>query len=132
VTRGPQRNRMPPPTELAIHFAVADLLRRCARRDWLYTHFPAGEYRPDETGAKLQRMGLKRGWPDFLFISPQGRLYCLELKSKSGVLDEDQRAFSRVMRSCALAYEVARSVDEAIRILHAWGVVPVTVSEAVA
>jgi hypothetical protein len=46
-------------------FAVAEYLDL---KGWLYTHFPAGEYRPKRTGAKLKRMGLKRGVPDMLIF----------------------------------------------------------------
>lgn len=119
------------PAEFHIHCAVADLLRRCADRRWLWTHFPAGEKRDKITGDRLQRMGLKPGWPDFILISPHGVPYFLELKSKTGELAPAQLDFARTIRARGLEYSVARSVDQAIKILGGWGVVPLAVSDII-
>jgi hypothetical protein len=79
-------------------------------------------------------MGLKPGWPDFIFLSSTGRVYFLELKSSIGDLDDGrqfslipgvtpQQAFHRRMHAWGIECQVARSIDEAIRILTAWGVI---------
>lgn len=115
--------------ERSIHIMVADDLARFCKRGWIWTHIPLGEKRSPETARLLSRMGVRPGWPDFIFISPQGVLHFLELKSASGKLTPEQQDFFIAMAERGIEYQIARSYDEAIRILHQWGVVPVTVSE---
>jgi hypothetical protein len=119
------RYRAPPIAELTIHFMVVDVLRwaKPERRGWTWTHLPFGEKRDPATAGKLERMGAKAGWPDFVFIGPPG-IFFLELKSKSGELSDHQDAFFAAMRARNIECRVARSYDEAVRILSGWGVVP--------
>ena len=74
-----RREAAPRPKEIGLHMAVADLLRRFARSDWRWAHYPAGEHRDIRTAAKLKAMGVQRGWPDFILLDPSGRLHALEL-----------------------------------------------------
>ena len=52
---------------------VADYLARALPPEILWSHFPAGENRTAATGALLKRMGLKQGWPDFVFVLRGGK-----------------------------------------------------------
>lgn len=122
-------NRVPPAPEFNTHCALADVLNRWARKDWLWTHFPAGEKRAPETARRLKRMGLKPGWPDFIFIGPKAELKLLELKRGSNPLTEEQLHFHAAMRARRIDCRVARSFEQAIEILGSWGVVPVTIAE---
>lgn len=124
-----QKGEKPPlAKERATHIAVADALQAGANRGWEWTHFPAGEFRRKETAALLKRMGVKPGWADFLLVSPQGRLHCLELKRGPAPLNEAQKAFRDAMGACGVVYAVARSFDEAMILLTLWGAVRVKVS----
>lgn len=117
------------PKEWQTHIAIADALRIAAVADWMWTHFPAGEQRDDATGEKLRRMGLKRGWGDFLLISPSGQHHWLELKrGQSGRLNSDQVAFMLACQQRGVPHAVVRSFDEAIRQLTAWGAIRLSVS----
>ncbi|RWP05084.1 hypothetical protein [Mesorhizobium sp.] len=128
----------PPPPEFKTHVAVADALRHGCSPGWLWTHFPAGEERPgfkDKKGrrvspsaSRLKRMGLKRGWSDFLLIDPAGRHYWLELKRGRAGLTEDQEAFRDACWARDVPWALARSFDEAIAQLASWGAVRVKVS----
>ena len=40
----PRKPSAPRPKEIALHMAVADILRRFSRPDWRWSHFPAGEH----------------------------------------------------------------------------------------
>lgn len=114
--------RRPPAPERATHIALADILRLNAKPDWFWSHIPSGEYRPDRTGELLQRMGLKPGMFDFLFIDPQGRHYWLELKrGKLGRLSEAQEAFRARLEACHVPHAIALSLEGALAILHTWG-----------
>jgi hypothetical protein len=46
------------PKELALHMAVADVLRRFARPDWRWSHFPSGKLRDIKTASKLRAIAI--------------------------------------------------------------------------
>ncbi len=114
-------DRAPPPREVTLHFAVAKLLDDYAHPDWLHSHFPAGEERDDRTAAKLKRMGLKRGWPDFVLIAPWGLLHALELKRVGEDLTEDQDAFQAWCLAHNVPHALCRTMDEVLAVFGRWG-----------
>ena len=113
--------RPPPPYERKTHIAIADTLRVAAAPGWLWSHFPAGEYRTDATGALLLRMGLKKGWSDFVLIAPDGLHHWLELKRGRAPMSDEQEAFSEALKARGTPWALARSYDEAIAQLRCWG-----------
>lgn len=118
----PRKAKAPAPKEIELHMAVADVLRRFAKPDWRWSHFPAGEHRDVRTGAKLKAMGLQPGWPDFMLFDPSGRLHALELKRVGEVLDDDQEAFQEWCIARGVPHSVSQYVDEAVMVLDLWGV----------
>lgn len=116
------------PLEVKTHVAVADALRIGAVAGWLWSHFPAGERRDERTGARLKRMGLKKGWSDFLLIDPAGRHHWLELKRGQAPLTKEQEEFRDECLSRNVPWAVARSFDEAIQQLTAWGAIRLSVA----
>ena len=124
-----QRGETPPlPLEFRTHVAVADALRVGCVAGWLWTHFPAGEHRDEATGARLKRMGLQKGWPDFLLIDSTGKHHWLELKRGKAPLTKEQEAFRDACQARGVAWAVARSFDEAIVALTLWGALRLRVS----
>jgi hypothetical protein len=119
AVRRPQRTRLP--YEVETHIGVADALRAGCMPGWLWSHFPSGEHRDERTGALLKRMGLQRGWSDFLLISPTGVHYWLELKRGKASLTRDQEAFAATLQARGVPFAVARSLEDAIRVLRMWG-----------
>jgi hypothetical protein len=128
--RMPRLRKVPKlaPKEIALHMAVADFLRRFARPDWRWTHFPAGEHRDVRVAAKLKAMGLQRGWPDFVLISPAGLFHALELKRQGEDMTEDQAAFAQWCVEKGVPHAVARSLEEAIGKLTKWGAIRVPIA----
>jgi hypothetical protein len=119
----------PPPKEFALHCMVADTVRRWILPGWIWTHFPAGEARPAEiiggkrvsiTGARLKRMGLNSGFPDFQFFHWSGRCCFLELKRKGGTLDEDQSHIAMHLIRAGHGYLLTDKFDDAIATLVDW------------
>ncbi|MCX7898490.1 MAG: VRR-NUC domain-containing protein [Methylocystis sp.] len=111
------------PKEVALHMQVAHLLRRTARPEWRWTHFPAGEHRNPRTGAKLKAMGLNPGWPDFLIVAPGGVAHFLELKREGGGLSEAQQQMQIWAAAQGVPFSVARTFDDALAVLTAWGAI---------
>jgi len=92
------------------------------RPDCVWTHFPAGEARTAITGAKLRRFGLKRGWPDLIFVLPGGRFAALELKAAAGRQSPDQKALQAEIERLGSLYLVCRTLAEVEGALAAWGI----------
>lgn len=119
----------PPPLEFALHCMVADMVRRWILPGWIWTHFPAGEARPHEiirgkrvslTGARLMRMGLNTGFPDFQFFHLTGRCCFLELKRRGQTADEDQAKVAMHLIRAGHGYLLTDSFDDAIATLVDW------------
>ena len=117
----PRKAPVERPKEITLHMGVAKLLRDYARPGWQWTHIPGGELRDVRTAAKLRQMGTRRGWPDFLLLSPAGLAHGLELKRLGEGLKEDQEAFAAWCAEHGAPHAVAFSIDEALAALDRWG-----------
>lgn len=123
----------PPPLEVRTHIALADTLKLMVNRNkWEWTHLPFGGKRSKATGALLQRMGVRPGWPDFVFINWTGAHHYLELKRGKATLSDHQDSFFAAMKARGVECAEAHSYAEAIDILARWGVVPISLKDAVA
>jgi hypothetical protein len=115
----------PPPLEFQMHCMVADTLKRWAAPNWVFTHFPAGERRDEITGARLKRMGVVPGIPDFLLFPPQHapkpQTHFLELKRRGNKLTGAQAEFALWARLNKYPFEIADSYKAAVKILQQWG-----------
>jgi hypothetical protein len=113
----------PPALEFTTHVMVADLLRQFVDPNWRWTHIASGEYRTPATAAKLKRMGVVAGFPDFLFVSPGGVVFFLELKRRGGRLTEAQTEFAAWCKAHAVPLALAHDFNEALAVLKTWGVI---------
>lgn len=127
--RRPRRARIPVPSELSLHMQVAKLLREHGLPEWQWAHYPSGEVRDVRTGTKLKQMGTKRGWPDFIFISPHGSLRCLELKRPGGALTDEQDEFLLWCIKHGVPYVVAWTMDDVLAAFSDWGCLRIVVSK---
>ncbi len=120
MARRPRRAKKANP-EQRLQIEVATYLDANLRQDVvLWTAFPAGGGGM-RRGALLKLMGLKRGWPDLLFIwkSKSLRLSVagVELKSNVGRQSPSQQCFQETLVSMGGCYYVARSLDEVVGFL---------------
>ena len=123
-----KRVRKPPPaSEFSLHVMTADVLGRWISPGWIFTHLASGEHRNKVTAARLKRMGLKPGWPDFVLLSPTGQAHFLELKRRGGRLSESQRDFADWCAEYGCTFAVADDFDSALAILREWGAVRTSV-----
>jgi hypothetical protein len=119
---------LPPPKEFALHCVLADLLKRWCSKQWRYTHLPMGEYRDKITAARLKRMGVTPGWPDFLFVGP-GQVVFLELKrQRSGRMSDEQTALMEHLCASGCEYLVSDNIKAAVAILATFGILPSTIT----
>lgn len=116
-----RRECVPASKELSLHITVATLLKDHCLPDWEWAHYPAGEPRDIRTAAKLKAMGMRKGWPDFIFITPFGSLMFLELKRMGGALSRDQSEFRTRCIARGNPYVVARTLDQVLRTFDEWG-----------
>jgi hypothetical protein len=117
----------PPPLEFANHVLIADMLRRWCNPQWQWTHLPMGEKRHICTAVRLKRMGVRPGWPDFLFAGPNGKLVWLELKRKGKNASEAQQAIGQHLRDCGFEYLITDNVNEAVAFLKRLGILRATI-----
>ena len=124
--------RPPPPHEIKLHIWIAQLLGRWSRHTWRWTHFPAGEVRDVVTAVKLNRMGLAPGWPDFLFIAPEGggtRMLEVKRYGKGLRLSDAQQDIANAAEEGGIPYAVVDSDKAALAVLRHWGVLRVNIRE---
>lgn len=95
MAQHPFRLTAPTVPEQDFHEAVAYLLWRLVLPPAQWTCFPAGSVPlPAQYAEKLARMGLQRGWPDFLIVYAE-RIYGLELKREGAQLSRDRLVRNR-------------------------------------
>jgi len=62
--------------------------------------------------------GLPSGFPDLMGYKPEnGRIYFIEVKTETGRRRKDQVLFAKNLRDKNVIYGVARSADEAVKIV---------------
>lgn len=123
-----QPKRRPAAPEQALQIEVAKALDWLLPTRVLWSAFPAGGG-GKVRGAFLKSMGLKPGWSDIVLIwqsagvhnHPSLMMGCIELKAPKGRQSADQIAFERKAAAIGIPYAIARSLDEVIDQLHAWG-----------
>ena len=87
----------------------------------IFFHIPNGEKRSKKTGAKLKRMGVRRGVADIGFVLAKGRAAFIELKTGTGKPSDDQIEFRNDCERVGALYGVARSLEDVLSILSMWG-----------
>jgi hypothetical protein len=116
----------------ALHIPLVAMLRWCIRPDVIWRHVPNGEHRDKRTAAKLKAMGVLPGSADLEFHwcdwdderkRKRRRVLHLELKIRNRPQTEAQAGFALAMKLLGDDYYVARSIDEAIGILGAHGLI---------
>lgn len=121
--------------EFELQCAVSDRIRQTVFPDVSWTAFPAGEKRDPATGARLKRMGVASGWPDYLFLV-NGQLIGVELKTEAdlirgvgkGYLTPEQKAVRDAWERQGVKYIVCHGFDAAITVLTIHGVIRPDVS----
>jgi hypothetical protein len=103
------------------------MLRWCIRPDVIWRHVPNGEHRDKRTAAKLKAMGVLAGSADLEFhwcdADRRRRLLHLELKVANRQQSVLQLGFALAVKLLGDDYYVAKSIEQAIGILGAHGLI---------
>lgn len=88
-----------------------------------WTYLPMGELRKKSTACMLKKKGVKSGWPDYIFFLYNAKkqiidIMFIEFKTKTGKQQDSQVDFELSFAGSSNSYyHIARSVEEAIKIL---------------
>lgn len=77
-------------------------------------------------GARFKKQGLKAGAPDNLIVW-DGRVFFVELKSKTGRISDAQKIVIPAIESAGAPVAVARTLEDVAAALTAWGI-PLTMT----
>ena len=108
---------------------VAQYFEAMMKPDVWWSHVPSGGKRSKVTAALLQRMGTKRGFPDFIILNPGGHHHAIELKldnseifqTKRTYQSPDQKAFQQAWEATGGIYRVCRSLEEVVAYCELYG-----------
>jgi hypothetical protein len=114
-------------SEYDLHVQVASMLKNFGREDTIWFHPPNGGQRHIAVASKLKRMGTRAGVSDFvLYVDRQ--LHFLELKDGKGSLSPSQKEWGALVRRCGAGFHVAKSYDEALKILQDIGALRIRIT----
>jgi hypothetical protein len=114
-------------------FAICDMLNLALPENVLWTHhpnnfMPINHKAPAEVrrlrihSARMDRMGLRKGWPDYDFIHPATHImHMIEVKTAIGQLSKEQRTIRNQCQSNGHPWALCRSVEQVWQQLHDWG-----------
>lgn len=108
--------------ELSLHVTVWETIVRLRPTNACLFHPPNGGLRNKRVAELLKLMGVLPGVSDFIVLLRGGRVACLELKTKTGRLSQDQQAFGMNCKLLGIPYEIARTLEEALDCLKLFGV----------
>lgn len=91
--------------------------------DTIWYHPANGGLRSKRTAIRMKKLGVVAGVPDLAFVLSDGRAAYMELKAPKGVLSPAQKAFRDKCSRMEVEYAVVSSLDTALDILTAWGVI---------
>jgi VRR-NUC domain len=88
------------------------------------------ELRDKITAAKLKAMGVRRGIPDIVLISPLGSVRFLEFKRQGESLSDAQEEFRVFCIRHGIPHSVVFDVDQALASLGQWGCLRIKIGGA--
>jgi hypothetical protein len=108
--------------EHKLQVMVVDYLTLTAKKDIYWFAIPNAGLRTLRMGARMKREGLRSGIADLAIMLPGGRMAWLEMKTKTGRQSVEQKNFQQICLALGHPYAIARSFEEAEKILKLWGV----------
>ena len=113
--------RGPEPSEHLIQSGLIGVLAYRLRSQVVRFSIPNGGLRNARVAAQLNDEGVCPGFPDLGFCYEEGRSLFLEMKTRGGSLSDYQKGVRYKLEQLGHQWFMARSVDEAMEILAAKG-----------
>lgn len=113
-----RRNAAP---EYVLQGRISKYLKWALPSDILWTASMAGVKMSPMVAMKARASGLRRGFPDLMFLFPSGVTRYLEVKAPGGVLTPEQKVFAQHCQPHGI-FAVCRSVSDVEKQFLAWGV----------
>ena len=108
-------------SEHRLQTMVVDYLSVAARPGVFALAIPNAGLRSQRMGARMRREGLVAGAADLLIALPAGRVGWLEMKTLKGRQSIEQKGFQQRCLRIGHPYAVAKTFDEAVKVLRLWG-----------
>ena len=109
--------------EHKLQVMVIELLEIMGKKGAFYCFsIPNAGIRTLRMGARMKREGLRSGLADLGVMLPGGRMAWMEMKTKTGRQSIEQKNFQQICLALGHQYAIARSFEEAEKILKLWGV----------
>ncbi len=89
----------------------------------LFWHTPNGGKRSKTSAARLKAMGALAGVHDLIFLSPGPKVFTLECKFGRNKMTDEQEAFAMNIERIGGEWACAWSIDQALTILEAVGII---------
>lgn len=86
----------------------------------LLSHTPNGGYRNNIEAAKFKKMGVRAGFPDLLFLYPNGKYIALAIEMKYGKNKQTQlqKAWQMKAEKVGVKYEVVRTFEGFQKVIY--------------
>lgn len=107
---------MPSQAEFRLSCVIHDTLRLRGKEGLHFFAVPNGEARSAKTGARLKRMGVRAGEPDYVLLW-QGRAIGLELKAEGGRQSPEQRQIEQEWLLAGGLYRCVKGYEQAMEFL---------------
>lgn len=107
--------------EASIQASVIQYIRTCAH-DTLVFAIANGGLRTKAEAARLKWTGVLAGIPDLCGITPEGRVFFLEVKPPEGRLSRDQHIILTWLTDHGVWCAVVRSIDDVREAFARWGI----------
>ena len=79
-------------------------------------------FEKDRDGAKRKAMGMRAGFPDFIFLKPN-KVYsylAIELKSEHGYQSNNQKEYQKAVEAAGGKYVIIRTLDEFMTLIKGY------------
>lgn len=109
--------------EAAIQIRIHQMLTFRLPDGVLWTASMTGTHLSMSARTRMKAMGVRRGFPDLMFLLPDGRTVYAEVKTPTGSLSVEQRAFRDHCKASGLGmWALVRSEADMVAALERWGV----------
>lgn len=114
----PAAKKRKDPLERDIQIAIMQYCDIALKQRGYFFHVPNGGHRHPAVAAKMKAEGVKRGVADICCMLPEGKVLWVEVKTRTGSMKPEQKAFKETCEKLGHTYVLVRSVNEFIKLFQ--------------